>query len=37
MRDYFAAAALQGILANDAKNTTWGEYAAIAYHLADQI
>jgi hypothetical protein len=41
MRDYFAAAALQGLLqgllANDAKNATWGEYATTAYNMADQM
>jgi hypothetical protein len=37
MRDYFAAAALQGLLANDAKNATWGEYATVSYNLADQM
>jgi hypothetical protein len=37
MRDYFAAAALQGLLANDAKNATWGEYATMAYNLADSM
>ena len=37
MRDYFAAAALQGLLANDAKNGAWGEYATMAYNLADSM
>jgi hypothetical protein len=37
MRDYFAAAALQGLLADDAKSAGWEEYAKMAYHIADAM
>jgi hypothetical protein len=38
IRDYFAAKALQGMLADSRMvNTTYGEYARKAYTFADQM
>ena len=36
LRDYFAAAALQGILALD-KDGTWDEFSKCSYRIADAM
>ena len=37
MRDYFAAKAMQGRLADSDVDATWNDRAADAYHMADAM
>ena len=37
VRDYFAAAALQGMLSNSERGATWQQFAQAAYSCADAM